>query len=107
MPYPKVARSLALVSCMAAALGSSCAFFMGGKHADDPSARSGQTLTGQAAMGDWTTDAPGVRRKITVADLPKPYQTRSVDNGPRQVRRPDGAWPKVPRGFKVEEFITG
>jgi glucose/arabinose dehydrogenase len=23
------------------------------------------------------------------------------------VQRPDGAWPKVPAGFKVEEFITG
>ncbi len=66
-----------------------------------------QTLTGKAAMGDWTTDGPGVRRKVTVADLPKPYATRSVDNGPRQVQRPDGAWPKVPAGFKVEQYITG
>ncbi len=24
-------------------------------------------LTGKAAMGDWTSDAPGVMRKITVA----------------------------------------
>ena len=65
------------------------------------------TLTGADALGDWTTDAPGVRRKVTVADLPKPYETRSVDNGPHLVPRPDGAWPKVPAGFKVEEFITG
>jgi glucose/arabinose dehydrogenase len=58
-------------------------------------------------MGDWTTDAPGVRRRIVVADLPRPYETRSVDNGPHLVPRPAGAWPKAPKGFKVEEFITG
>ena len=50
--------------------------------------QAGETLTGQGALGDWTTDAPGVRRRITVADLPKPYATRSVDNGPRLVKRP-------------------
>ena len=30
-------------------------------------------LTGTAAMGDWRTDAPGVRRHITVEDLPPPH----------------------------------
>src|SRR5438105_1096987 len=65
------------------------------------------TLTGKAALGDWTTDAPGVRRKISVADLPGPYETRAVDNGPSLVRRPQGAWPKAPAGFKVELYITG
>jgi glucose/arabinose dehydrogenase len=64
-------------------------------------------LTGQAALGDWTTDAPSVRRKITRADLAAPYDTPSVDNGPRMVPRPEGAWPQAPRGFKVEEFATG
>ena len=63
-------------------------------------------LTGQDALGDWTTDAPGVRRKITRADLPKPYDTPSVDNGPKLVRRPDGALPKVPAGFSVAPFAT-
>jgi len=33
------------------------------------------TLKGKDALGDWTTDAPGVRRKITVADLVTPYDT--------------------------------
>lgn len=64
-------------------------------------------MTGQGALGDWTTDAPGVRRKITTADLPKPFESESARNGPRLVPRPDGAWPKVPAGFKVEEFVTG
>src|SRR5947207_12269442 len=35
-------------------------------------AESGTLLTGKAAMGDWKSDAPGVRRKITVQDLPPP-----------------------------------
>ncbi|HEY0407846.1 MAG TPA: sorbosone dehydrogenase family protein [Pyrinomonadaceae bacterium] len=69
--------------------------------------KAGATLTGKDALGDWTTDAPGVRRRITTADLPRPYATRSIDNGPRLVRRPADAWPKAPTGFKVEEFATG
>ncbi len=65
------------------------------------------TLTGKAAFGDWATDAPGVRRKITVADLPAPFETHSYDNGARVVPRPEGAWPKVPSGFKVDLYATG
>jgi glucose/arabinose dehydrogenase len=62
--------------------------------------------TGQDALGDWTTDAPGVRRQITVDDLPKPFDTPSANNGPKMVRRPEGAWPKAPKGFNVTEFAT-
>ena len=61
-------------------------------------------LTGKAATGDWTTDAPGVRRKLVPADMPPPYDTKSVDRGPRVVSRPEGAWPKVPEGFQVNIF---
>jgi glucose/arabinose dehydrogenase len=68
---------------------------------------SSLVLTGHAALGDWTTDAPGVRRRITTADLPPPYETPSVDNGPNMVRRPEGAWPQAPEGFKVEQFAEG
>ena len=64
-------------------------------------------LTGAAAMGDWTGDAPGVRRKITVADLPPPNDTRSANNGPDIVARPPDAQLHVPAGFKIEEFATG
>ncbi len=63
--------------------------------------------TGAAAMADWRDDAPGVQRRITVADLPAPYATESANEGPKLVRRPAGAWPKTPDGFKVEEFVTG
>src|SRR3954471_17491209 len=56
---------------------------------------------------DWRADAPGVRHKYTVADLPAPYATESVDNGPREVRRPAGAEPRVPAGFKIEQYASG
>src|SRR5262245_3946180 len=72
---------------------------------DDPKIGS-RTLTGKDALGDWTTDAPGVRRKITVNDLDMPYATPSANNFPRVVRRPEGAWPKAPEGFEVTEFAT-
>src|ERR1022692_3360306 len=64
-------------------------------------------LTGQYAMGDWSTDSPGTRRTITVADLPAPYDTPSVDNGPHIVSRPDSAWPKAPPGFTVDLLASG
>jgi glucose/arabinose dehydrogenase len=64
------------------------------------------TLTGKDALGDWTTDAPGIRRKIMVDDLVKPYDTPSAKNHPRVVSRPKDAWPKAPAGFEVTEFLT-
>ncbi len=72
-----------------------------------PAADAGKILTGADAFGDWTTDAPGVKRKITPTDLPKPYATESVQNGPHGVGRPAGATPKVPDGFTVSEFAQG
>src|SRR5256885_1055166 len=69
--------------------------------------RTSGVLTGKAALGDWTTDAPGVRRTITAADLPPPFDTPSADNGPEIVSRPEGAWPRVPAGFRVELYIEG
>jgi len=73
--------------------------------ADGP--RATAVLTGRDALGDWTTDAPGVRRKITVDDLPEPFDTRSANNFPRVVRRPEGAMPRAPEGFRVSEYATG
>jgi len=68
---------------------------------------SGTVLTGQAAFTDYTKEAPGIRRKLTVADLPAPYATKSVDSGGDMVKRPDNAWPKAPAGFKVDMYFTG
>ena len=65
---------------------------------------SEELLTGEAAKGDWTTDAPGVRRKITAADMPAPFATESVKNQPSKVSPPSGAMPQVPPGFQVVRF---
>ncbi|MBA3882139.1 MAG: sorbosone dehydrogenase family protein [Chthoniobacterales bacterium] len=68
----------------------------------------GITLTGKGAVeADWTKDAPGVRHRITPADLPSPFATESATNSPREVARPDGAQPQVPEGFKIEIFASG
>jgi len=74
--------------------------------ADDARPRD-RVLTGSDALGDWTTDAPGVRRKITVADLATPYDTPSANNHPKLVKRPEGVLPIAPDGFQVTEFATG
>src|SRR5262245_41602544 len=71
------------------------------------SAENGEALRGAAAFGDWRTDAPGVRRHITVADLPEPNETSSADNPPRLVKRPEGTELNVPAGFQVDQLITG
>ena len=70
-------------------------------------AEKGAVLTGKAAMGDWTSDAPGVRRKITVQDLPPPSSNVLSINRPRVADRPPDVQPKVPPGFNVELYATG
>ena len=64
-------------------------------------------LTGQAAFTDAAHESPGVRRHLTVADLPAPKPSESIDNGPKLVPRPDNAWPQAPKGFKVDLYATG
>src|SRR2546423_14810888 len=70
-------------------------------------AESSTLLTGKGAMGDWESDSPGVRRKITVADLPPPSSNVLAINMPRVARRPPDTQPKVPAGFKVELYASG
>jgi len=60
-----------------------------------------------APFTDFRYEEPGKIRKITVADLPQPYATKSADNGPNLVARPVDAWPKAPAGFKVELYAAG
>jgi glucose/arabinose dehydrogenase len=60
-----------------------------------------------APFTDFRYESPGTSRKISVADLPQPYATKSAGNAPQLVARPADAWPKAPPGFKVEQFATG
>jgi glucose/arabinose dehydrogenase len=64
-------------------------------------------LTGTNAFTDYKQEKPGVFRKITVSDLPKPYETKGVSNAPQHGKRPDGAWPITLPGFKVNLFAEG
>ncbi len=56
---------------------------------------------------DFRYEHPGAVRKITVADFPQPYATKSAGNAPRIVARPENAWPQAPSGFIVELYAAG
>jgi glucose/arabinose dehydrogenase len=64
-------------------------------------------VANQPPFTDYTSARPGAVHRITVADLPKPYATRSVDNGPTLVARPAAAWPQTLPGFKVTQYAMG
>jgi glucose/arabinose dehydrogenase len=66
-----------------------------------------QTITGQAAFADWNQQQPGVRRKITLAELPQPKPDEAVNNTPHVIPRPADAWPIAPAGFKVTLYAGG
>ncbi len=61
----------------------------------------------QAPFTDFRYEAPGTTRKITPADLPQPFASKSSNNGPEVVARPANAWPVAPAGFKVEMYASG
>jgi glucose/arabinose dehydrogenase len=58
-------------------------------------------------FGDWRVDAPGVRHLITPDALPAPYSSSSQSNSPSVERRPAGAAPRVPAGFRAEVWAHG
>jgi len=60
-----------------------------------------------APFTDFRYEKPGTVRKITVKDLPKPYTTKSAENGAQVVSRPESAWPVAPPGYKVELYASG
>jgi glucose/arabinose dehydrogenase len=66
-----------------------------------------KTVTGQAAFADWDKQQPGVRRKITVADLPAPNTAEAVNNTAHLIVKPADAWPIAPAGFKVTLYAGG
>jgi glucose/arabinose dehydrogenase/cytochrome c5 len=55
---------------------------------------------------DFRYEKPGNVRKITVQDLPAPFETESARNNAEMVGRPQDAWPKAPAGFKVDLYAT-
>ncbi len=70
-------------------------------------AADAKLLEGKDAFTDYRQERPGVMRKITVADLPAPYETKSAVNGPRLVPRPANAQLETLPGFKVALYAEG
>jgi hypothetical protein len=66
-------------------------------------AATAQVRTGDAAFGDWRTDAPGVLRKISPTDVPQSTGKFGVAVSAR-VPQPKGAEPKTLPGFTVTQF---
>jgi glucose/arabinose dehydrogenase len=64
-------------------------------------------LSGQSAFVSSTSVKPGLLRKITVSDLPKPFATQSVATKSRIVPRPQSVMPQAPPSFQVGLFATG
>jgi len=79
--------------------------------ASAPEPESGKSKITAAApkppFTDFRYEKPGTVRKITVNDLPKPFETKSAENGAEVVPRPENAWPVALPGFKVELFASG
>jgi glucose/arabinose dehydrogenase len=85
-----------------ATCGAALLLYAGGPKPDISDVKN--VITGKAAFDDYRTEKPGTFRKITVADLPKPYATEGVGNPPNIVARPANAWPEAPAGFKVQLY---
>lgn len=64
-----------------------------------------QVLKGREAFGDWQTARPGVRRLLTLQDLPPISQSTST--WVEIIPRPSGAKPTAPKGFSVELVTSG
>ena len=60
-----------------------------------------------ADPGAWEHDAPLVKHRISLPDLPPPFRTASAGNGPKVVPQPTGAALSVPPGFTVKLFASG
>ena len=99
---PSPLRPLLLLAAVTVALPS--------LHAQDEeeAKRAGQAPAQLAAeAGDWSHDAPGVKHRVDLGELPPAYATNSAVNGPKLVKRPEDAQLHVPKGFKIEEYAKG
>src|SRR5439155_26630795 len=67
-------------------------------------AETGTFLTGKAAMGDWRSDATGVRRKITFADLPPPSSNFLAIKRSYVVDRSSCPQLRMPPGFRNDRY---
>jgi glucose/arabinose dehydrogenase len=59
-----------------------------------------------APFSDFRTESTGTVHRITPADLPAPFATEAVNNGPKVVPRPEGAMPKPLPGYSVTLYSS-
>jgi glucose/arabinose dehydrogenase len=57
-------------------------------------------------FSDYRSEKPGVQHHITPADLPAPFATEAVNNGPKVVPRPEGAVPQALPGYTVSLYSS-
>ena len=74
---------------------------------DPPDTYVTNALPPKPPFTDYRFEKPGQLHKITLVDLPAPFASPSAGNGPHLAPRPDGAWPQVPAGFKVDQYAAG
>jgi glucose/arabinose dehydrogenase len=67
------------------------------------SARQDQNRS-RSVFPDYRESRPGAVHRITVADLPAPFASPSVDNPPKVAPRPEGTVPQAPRGYQVSLY---
>jgi glucose/arabinose dehydrogenase len=72
-----------------------------------PQGANDKVVRASKAFTDYRGEKPGAFHEIRLADLPEPYATRSVDNGPELVPIPAKAWPQAPEGFKLDAYAAG
>jgi glucose/arabinose dehydrogenase len=93
---------LRIVSIAAVALAALAGGFVAAASAEES---NGQLLKGEAALGGWQQDRPGVRRLLSPQDLPA--ISASTPSFAEVVPIPEGAKPSVPAGFSVEMVTSG
>jgi hypothetical protein len=57
-------------------------------------------VTGQDAFANWSQEKPGVLRKISITDLPKPDSAQSIRNQPHIVPPPGTHGLSLPPGLR-------
>ena len=73
MTKQQVTRTVATLRKLAVAAGSAAGLIGTMTFSAEDGVR-----TGSNAYGDWRTDAPGVMREITAADMPAPFASPST-----------------------------
>jgi glucose/arabinose dehydrogenase len=97
-------KSVPISAALLALLASGCLVPASAQQTDSQAPGS-QVLKGKAALGDWRQDKPGLRRHLTLQDLPP--IGKSTPNFSEIAPMPANAKPRVADGFSVEMVASG